>query len=76
MPPEYYKIKDHEDLIKSAASKAVLNVDGRSLNKYREERDRISKVNNIVDETNRLNKEVTEIKQQLNEILSLLRNKA
>ena len=76
MKPEYYKVKDHNDLIKNGDSKAILNVDGGSLNKYREERDRLMKLSQLTHEHERLNKEVTEIKQTLGEILDLLRNKA
>lgn len=76
MKPEFYKIKDHTDLIKNAETKAVLNVDSRSLDKYREERDKLMRISQVVEDTQRLNKEVTEIKQTLGEILDLLRNKA
>lgn len=75
MQPEFYKIKDHENLIKSSNSKAVLSVDRKGLDKYREEREKLSRMANLVEDTQRLNKEVTEIKEQLGEILSLLRNK-
>jgi hypothetical protein len=72
---EYYKIKDHEDLIKSRESKAVLNVDRKSLDKYREEREKLTRLANIIEENKRLDQEITQIKQNLDEILSLLRNK-
>lgn len=73
---EYYKIKDRKDLIKSAASKAVLNVDNKALDKYREERDKLTKLAQVVEDTERLSREVTEIKRDLGEILELLRKKA
>jgi len=74
--PEYYKIKDRKDLIKNMNSKAVLTVDSRGLDKYREERDRRLQMSKIVEDNVRLNREVTEMKQSLGEILDLLRNKA
>ena len=76
MKPEFYKITDHKDLIKNADSKAVLSVDSRGLDKYREERDKLMRISRVVEDTQRLNREVTEIKQSLGEILDLLRNKA
>lgn len=76
MNPEFYKVKDHSDLIKSGQSKAVLNVDQSSLNKYKEERDRLMKLSKLASDNEKLNKEVTEIKQTLAEMLELLRNKA
>lgn len=72
---EFYKIKGHKDLIKSKDSKAVLNVDRSSLDKYREEREKLTRIASVIEDTARLNREVTEIKGQLDEILSLLRNK-
>jgi hypothetical protein len=72
---EFYKIKDHKDLIKSKESKAVLSIDKSGLDKYREEREKLARMATIVEDNRRLEQEVTEIKQQLGEILSLLRNK-
>lgn len=72
---EYYKVRDHENLIKSAQSKAVLSTDARGLNKYREERDKLLQLAKVSEDTKRLNGEVAEIKQTLSEILDLLRNK-
>lgn len=74
--PEYFKIRDRKDLIKSSDSKAVLTVDSRGLDKYREERDRRLNMSRIMEDNARLNREVTEIKQNIAEILDLLRNKA
>jgi len=74
--PEYFRIRDRKDLIKSSDSKAVLTVDTRSLDKYREERDRRLNMSRIMEDNVRLNREVTEIKQNIAEILDLLRNKA
>lgn len=74
--PEFHKIKDRKDLVKSTISNAVLNVDAQSLDKYREEREKLMRLANIAEDNQRLNREVTEMKQQLDEILSLLRNKA
>ena len=74
--PEYYKIKDHKNLIKNADSKAVLTVDVQGLNKYREERNKLMQIARVTEDTARLNQEVAEIKDTLSEILDLLRNKA
>lgn len=74
--PEYYKVRDHDNLIKNAQSKAVLSTDARGLHKYREERDKLLQLAKVSEETNRLSGEVAEIKTALSEILDLLRNKA
>lgn len=72
---EFYKVKDHDNLIKSTQSKAVLSTDVRGLNKYREERDKLTQLSRVTQETAELKHEVAEIKQTLSEILDLLRNK-
>lgn len=74
--PEYYKIRDHKNLIKNADTKAVLNVDANALNKYREERERLMKLSHVAEENKKLSKEVSEIKSTLSEMLELLRNKS
>jgi hypothetical protein len=59
------KVTDHPELIKDSETKAILNVDSNSLNKYKEERDFKIKLARVVQEH-----EV--IKSDLNEIKSLL----
>ena len=76
MSVDFYKIRDHSGLIKNADTNAILNVDGASLNKYRDERQRMIKLSQVVENNQRLEKEVAEVKNALSEILELLRNKA
>ena len=72
--PEYYKIKDRKDLIKNMNSKAVLTVDSRGLDKYREERERLLKLSSVLDRTDRLEDDVTEIKNMLKQLLEKSRD--
>lgn len=76
MSSQFYKIKDKDNLIKNIDNSAVLNVDNESLNKYRDEREKLMKLSNVVTDNERLSREVAEVKQTLSEILDLLRNKA
>jgi len=72
---EYLKIRDRKDLLKNSGSKAVLVVDSKSLDKYKEERERRMQISRIVEDNARLNKEVTDMRRDLTEILDLLRKK-
>lgn len=72
---EYLKIKDRKDLLKSSGSKAVLTVDSKSLDKYREEREKRMQISRLVEDNAKLNREVTDMRRDLTEILELLRKK-
>jgi hypothetical protein len=62
---EYIKVKDHPDLVREAASNAILNIDNRALNKYKEEREEKRRLMNVMKENENLRSEVDEIKQML-----------
>ena len=66
---DYYKIRDREDLVKNAGSKAVLSIDTTGLDKYREERDRRIRLTRVVEDTDRLKEDVAEIKSMLKQLL-------
>jgi len=65
----YQKVIDHKDLLRDSNSKAILNQDSSSLNKYKEEREYKQKLANVVNEHQQLKEDVSEIKQMLREIL-------
>jgi hypothetical protein len=52
-------------MIRDERSKAILNIDEESLNKYKRERDQIRKINLLFDE-------LKEVKNKLAEILQLI----
>ena len=66
---DYMKVRNHPDLIRQVESKAILNVDNRSLNKYREERERQMKIAEVVKENSSLKAEIAEIKSMLNKLI-------
>ena len=74
MKPEFYKVRDHDNLIKNSDSKAVLSVNTRGLDKYREERERLLKLSSVLDRTDRLEDDVTEIKNMLKQLLEKSRD--
>jgi hypothetical protein len=65
----YIKVKDHPDLVRDRNSNAILNTDAEALNKYREERERLLKVKNAVNEVETLRNDVNEIKEMLQLLL-------
>jgi hypothetical protein len=69
LKPEFYKVADHTDLIKNSDSKAVLNTNARSLDKYREEREKLMKLYRVVEDTDRLKEDVADIKSMLRQLL-------
>lgn len=64
-----FRVVNHDDLIRRGDSKAVISKDVSSLNKYRQERDRMLKLQNVVEDTERLKEDVAEIKGMLRQLL-------
>lgn len=66
---EYLKVIDHVDLLRHADSKAIVNRDTESLNKYKEERELRQKLVQVANEHDEVKKEVREMKSMLQTIL-------
>jgi hypothetical protein len=66
---KFYGVENHNDLLRDADSKAILNNDTSSLNKYKEERDFKIKLASIVDEHQIMKEDMKEIKYMLNKLL-------
>jgi len=66
---DYLKVKDHPDLVRDTKSKAILNTDVHSLNKYKEEREFKMKLHKIVEENQQMKSEISEIKNLLLKVL-------
>ena len=69
----FAKVKEHPDLVRDMNSKAVLNVDNKSLEAYKKSRDMRSKQQQRYEG---LKEEIDNIKDDINEIKSLLINMA
>jgi hypothetical protein len=69
---DFIKVKDHPNLIRDKRSNAILNTDKEALNKYKEERERLLKIKNAVDETPNLKKDLEKTKQDVAEIKLML----
>lgn len=65
----YLKVVDHPDLVRQKNSKAILNVDSKELNKYRQERDEKMKLRRLVDESEQMKSDIEEIKSLLRQLI-------
>jgi len=70
MAENYLKVIDNKNLLRHASSRGIVNTDDDGLKKYREERDRAKKLNNIVEEQDKINQELNDIKSLLSQILN------
>lgn len=69
MSENYLKVIDNKNLLRHANSKGIVNTDNDGLKKYREERDKMKRLNIIAEEQDKLGKEVNDIKLMLQQIL-------
>jgi hypothetical protein len=63
------KVEDNPALVRDSKSKAIINIDETSYNKYKSEKLLQSKVINMSEELNDLKDSVNEIKTLLSQIL-------
>jgi hypothetical protein len=63
------KVIDHPDLVREKESKAILNVDVKELNKYRQERNDRIKIKNMADEFDSVKKDLQIIKELLTKLI-------
>jgi len=66
---DFLKVRENQDLIRSKESKAILNINDKSLAKYKEEREERLKLNRVISETENLKSDISEIKYLLRELL-------
>ena len=67
------KVIDHPDLRRNIDSKGILNVNQDAFNKYRDERARQLKLNEIISEQASIKNDIHELKDNMNDIKNLLR---
>jgi len=66
---DHMKVIDHPDLVREKESKAILNVDVKELNKYRQERNDRIKIKNMADEFDSVKKDLQIIKELLTKLI-------
>lgn len=70
---EYMKVKDNPNLVRQKSSNAILNVNDKDLNKYKEERNQALQGKKLAEEQESLRRDVDEIKSLLKELLGKIR---
>ena len=48
---DFLKVRENQDLVRSKENKAILNINDKSLAKYKEEREERFKLNRVISET-------------------------
>lgn len=70
-PPglKFAKVRSEPLLIRSLENKALLNVGHKELDKYKEEREKQKKINQVIRESEEIKKDLNEIKMLLKSII-------
>jgi hypothetical protein len=66
---EILKVKDNKDLVRLKDSKAVLNVNSKELDKYKQDREEKMKLKNLFEENAQMKNDIDEIKSLLRQLL-------
>lgn len=66
---DYLKVIDHPDLVRQKHSKAILNVDVKELNKYKQEREEKMRLKRLLDESDQMKSDIEEIKSLLRQLI-------
>lgn len=69
MAENYLKVIDNKNLLRHASSRGIVNIDNDGLKKYREERDKMKRLNSLAEEQDKLGQEINDIKTMLQQIL-------
>jgi len=68
----YLKVMDEPNLVRDTKSNAILNVNTEALNKYKQERDNILKMQKVISEHEDLKKNISSLSENVSEIKQLL----
>jgi hypothetical protein len=66
---EILKVKDNKDLVRLKDSKAVLNINSKELDKYKQDREEKLKLRNLIDESKKMKNDIEEIKSLLRQLI-------
>jgi hypothetical protein len=66
---EILKVRDNKDLVRLKDSKAVVNVNLKELDKYKQEREEKLKLKNILEQNQQMRNDIDEIKSLLIQLL-------
>lgn len=63
------KVKDNKDLVRLKDSKAVLNVNSKELDKYKQDREEKMRLKNLFEENAQMKNDIDEIKSLLRQLI-------
>jgi len=66
---EILKVKDNKDLIRLKDSKAILNVNSKELDKYKQDREEKIKLKELFDDNEKMKNDIDEIKSLLRQLI-------
>jgi hypothetical protein len=66
---EILKVKDNKDLVRLKDSKAILNVNSKELDKYKQDREEKNKLKELFDDNKKIKNDIDEIKSLLRQLI-------
>ena len=69
---DYLKVVDHKDLLRHASSRGIVNTNNDALEKYKEEREKMKRLNDAIAMQENQATEIENIKNMLSKILEKL----
>ena len=66
---EILKVKDNKDLVRLKDSKAILNVNSKELDKYKQDREEKMKLKKLLEENDQIKNDIEEIKSLLRQLI-------
>lgn len=62
MKKKYIKVLDHKELVRDVNSQAIINIDNIAMNEYKKEREFRLKLRRVVNDYDRMKKDIEELK--------------
>lgn len=69
------RVQERIDLQRDVKTKALLNTDRAALDKYKEERERVKKMNRVLEEVENLKKEVASLRRLVEDLAEITRSR-
>jgi len=66
---EILKVKDNKDLVRLKESKAILNINSKELDKYKQDREEKIKLQKLFEENDQIKNDIEEIKSLLRQLI-------
>jgi hypothetical protein len=66
---EILKVKDNKDLVRLKDSKAILNINSKELDKYKQDREEKIKLKELFDDNEKIKNDIDEIKSLLRQLI-------